>query len=190
MEPIVFTKPVYRDSTRVSDYIGGKFTTSPDNSYNHSNETNSFGQIYWFRTHTHEYYNFSYGAFGYTGNYKVTAVEELAGNKSYFGGGVSGDFCANIPLDMIDIRIAGLKGTLYYEDGDYRKFRLLANNHYLTLASTELLGYNISETFGLDIKLNKKNSIGWYISNGMSGQFLSGERFFIFIRYSLLFFCN
>ena len=178
MEPIVFTKPAYRDSTRVSDFIGGKITTSPDSTFNRSDETNSFGQIYWFRTHTHKYYNFSYGAFGYLGNYKVTAVKELAGNKSYFGGGVSADICANIPLDVIDIRIAGLKGTLYYEDGDYRKFRLAAINQKLALASTELLGYNLSETFGFDIKLTKKNSIGCYTSNGISGQFISGERFF------------
>jgi len=178
MEPIVFTKPLYHDTATVSSYIGGKFNTSLDSAYNNSGETNSFGQIYWFRTHIQKYYNFSYGAFGYLGNYKVTAVNELAGNKSYFGGGVSGEFCVNIPIDVIDIRVIGLKGTMYYEDGNYRRFKMLARDQKLAITSTDLYGYNLSETFGMDIKLNKISSVGWYISNGMSGHLISGERFF------------
>ena len=178
MEPIVFTKPLYHDTATVSSYIGGKFNTALDSAYNNSGETNSFGQIYWFRTHIQKYYNFSYGAFGYLGNYKVTAVKELTGNKSYFGGGVSGEFCVNIPVDAIDIRIIGLKGTMYYEDGNYRRFKMLARDQKLAITSTDLYGYNLSETFGMDIKLNKISSVGCYISNGMSGQLISGERFF------------
>lgn len=185
MDNIVFTKPVYRDSSRVTSYIGGKFTQSLNISQNHSNETNYnpndanyFGQLYLFRTHTKRNYSYSYGAFGYYGDYNVEAVKAYNGKKSYFGGGISSDICLNIPLDMIDIKIAGLKGTLYYEDGDFRKFKILAGEQHLAQTSSDLVGYNISGTSGLDLKLNKVNSIGIYLSSGISGEFISRERFF------------
>lgn len=178
MDAIVFTTPVYRDSAQVTSYMGGKFTHSVDSSFHRSNETNLFGQVYWFRTHTDKYYNFSYGAFGYYGEYHVSAVQEYRGKKGYFGGGLSSEYSWNIPLGFADFRVFGLKGTLYYEDGDYRKFKILAGEQKLAQVSTDLFGFNISETMELDIKLNKVSSIGLFISNGISGQLISGERFY------------
>jgi hypothetical protein len=178
LDPIVFTKPVYRDSAMVTNYIGGKLTQSLDSTYNWSHETNFFGQAYWFRTHTQKYYSFSYGAFGYLGNFNVIEVPDYAGNKSYFGGGLSGDICWNIPLKVIDLKLVGLKGSFYYEDGDFRKFKILAEEQNLAVTTTDQFAYNVSLTSGVDVKLNKVSSIGLYFSNGMSALLVSKARFF------------
>lgn len=177
IDAIVFTKPVYRDTASVTDYVGAKFSRSLDSMYNYSNETNTFGELYWFRTHTQKYYNFSYGAFGYLGNYDVKAISSLSGPKSYFGAGISADIGVSIPIGIFNFRLAGLKGTLYFEEGDYRRFKYLAKSANLGNVSTDLLGYNISETFGVDISLSKKYSIGMNTTNGISGQITSGDRF-------------
>ncbi|MGC3977371.1 MAG: hypothetical protein QM751_03525 [Paludibacteraceae bacterium] len=93
IDPIVFVKPVYKDSALVTTYIGGKYTHSVDSAYSHANEVNYFGQLSCSQTHILKYYNFSYGAFGYLGNYKVAKIDNLKGNKMYYGGGISSEFC-------------------------------------------------------------------------------------------------
>lgn len=168
IEPIVFNKPLYADSTKLTSYIGGKFTRSANSAYYHSEETNYFGQAYWAQTHTKEYYNYSYGAFGYIGSYKVTEVVNYNGNKPYFGGGLSGEINFNVPLKTIDIRFIGVKGTLFYEDGEFTRFRRIASQQNLIRGVTSSqFAYNISLNHGLDLKVNR-GRLGFDLSEGVT----------------------
>ena len=109
--PMVFIKPVYADSALVTTHIGGRYTHSIDSAY-HKNEMNYFGQLDWSRTHILKKYNYSYGAFGYMGTYKVAKIEDFKGKKTYYGGGLAGEFCLNISQQKsVDIRIIGIKGA-------------------------------------------------------------------------------
>jgi len=168
IEPIVFNKPLYSDSVKVATYIGGKYTQTVDSAYDQKGEKNYFGQLYWAQTHTEKCYNYSYGAFVYLGSYKVTAVENYNGNKSYYGGGLSGDFNFNLPLKTVDIRFIGIKGTLFYEDGDFTRFRRIASQQNLIYGvSSSKFSYNISMLQGINFKL-KKSTIGIDISSGIT----------------------
>lgn len=167
IDPIVFTKPVYRDSATVTDYLGGKYSHSYDYMYFNPGETNAFGQAYWFRTRSDQDYTYSYGAYGYLGNYNVQATEYLNGKKSYFGGGISGDLCFNIDLPQVDFRIIGIKGSLFYEDGNYLKFKNLVDQTTSAFAAPDRVGFNMSSFSGIDFKL-KKSSLGFYFSAGLT----------------------
>lgn len=168
VNPIVFIKPVYADSALVTTYIGGKYTHTIDSAYSHKNEVNYFGQLNWSQTHTLKYYNFSYGAFGYLGTYKVAELENFKGNKTYYGGGISSEFCLNIPLKSVDLRIIGIKGSLYYENGDFTKFRRIASEQNLISGvSASQFAYNISFTSGYEFKY-KNSSFGLDGSTGMT----------------------
>lgn len=177
MNPIVFTKPVYRDTATITDYIGGKFSHSIDSAYYQSGETNSFGQIYLFRTHTKKNYSFSYGGYGYMGDYNVQVLQTYRGKKNYFGGGLSGDISLNLPSRLVDFRIIGIQGTLFYEDGDFRKFKMLAGQQYMATTSTNQFGFNVCMTSALDFKLNEWSSIGYSVALGISGELVTGHRF-------------
>jgi len=168
VDPILFTKPIYTDSSKTSTYIGGKFSQSQDSAFNHSGEKNYFGQLFWSQTQTNRNYNFSYGGYGYFGSYKVLEIKEFSGKKSYYGAGVSSEINLNIPLSIIDIRIVGVKGTLFYENGDFTNFRkIAAKKELMTGISSSKLAYNISYIFGSDFKL-KKGSAGFDASYGFT----------------------
>lgn len=168
VNPIVFIKPVYTDSSLVTTYIGGKYTHTTDSAYSHKNEVNYFGQLNWSQTHTLKHYNFSYGAFGYFGTYKVAELENFKGNKTYYGGGLSSEFCLNIPLTNSDLRIIGIKGSLYYENGDFTKFRrIAAEQNLVSGVSASQFAYNISLTSGYEFNY-KNSSFGLDGSTGMT----------------------
>jgi hypothetical protein len=181
-DPIVFSKPVYRDTATVSDYIGGKFTHSYDSIYFNPYESNSFGQVYWFRTRSEKDYCYSYGGFGYLGNYNVAAIESLKGKKNYFGVGVSGDLCLNIDLDFADLRVLGVKGALFYEDGEYQRFKKQINTQNLGISVTDKIGINLASYTGFDVKL-KKSSFGMYFTTGITTGFSSS---FLMFNYSAI----
>ena len=168
IDPISFNKPLYADSVKVTTYIGGKFTETNDSAFLQKGEKNYYGQLYWAQTHTGEYYNYSYGAFGYMGSYNVTKVPDFNGNKSYYGGGLSGELNFNLPLKTIDIRIIGVKGTLIYENGDFTRFRSLAYaQNLITGVSHSQLEYNVSLVNGFDFKVNK-GKFGIDLSEGIT----------------------
>ena len=178
INPIVFNKPVYSDSLKVTTYLGGKYTQTVDSAYNQEGEKNQFGQLYWAQTHIEKYYNYSYGAFGYIGRYKVAKVENYNGNKSYYGGGVSGEINFNIPLQSVDIRLIGIQGMLMYEDGAFTRFRRLAGEqHLISGVTSSKLAYNISCLQGIDFKI-QKSTIGLDISNGITYFTNDSPRFF------------
>ena len=180
IDPIAFNKPLYSDSLKVTTYIGGKYTHSVDSAYDQKGERNYFGQLYWAQTHIEKYYNYSYGAFGYLGSYKVAAVENYKGDKSYYGGGLSGETNFNIPLSNVDIRLIGVKGTLFYENGDFTRFRSLASEQNLiTGVTSSRFSYNISCLQGLDFKLNK-STIGADVSTGITSFVNDSPSFFTF----------
>ena len=168
VDPIVFIKPLYADSTKQTTYIGGKYDMSNQNTYLHYGEMNYFGQMYWAQSHIAKNYNYSYGAFGYAGSYKVLEVENFNGNKSYYGGGLSGEFNFNLPTKTIDIHLIGLKGTLLYENGDFTRFRqMAAQQNLISGVSSSLFAYNISMTEGIEFKI-MKDRFGIDFSNGLT----------------------
>jgi len=179
VEPIVFVKPVYADSSRVTTYIGGKYTHSVDSAFGHRNESNYFGQIYWSQTQTERNYNFSYGVFGYLGSYRVVEVPLFQGNKPYYGGGLSGEISINTPFRNFDLRFAGLKGTLYYENGEFSRFRRMASEQVLiTGVNSSLFAYNLSYTIGGDFNLKRQNSLGFAASYGITYPINEEDAFF------------
>jgi hypothetical protein len=178
VDPILFVKPVYTDSVFTSSYIGGKFTHTTDSAYSNKNEANYFGQLNWSQTQTGKYYCFSYGAFGYLGSYKVVALEHLKGNKSYYGGGLSSEFCLNIPLGNAGLRLIGIKGSLYYENGDFTRFRRIAAEQDLISGVTRSqFAYNISMSSGYEFKF-KKSSFGFDATYGITRFIVEDPAFF------------
>lgn len=164
IDPIVFSKPAYRDTACVSNYVGGKLNRSVYMNQYESLSDNYFGQLYLFQTQTNKYYNLSYGAFGYYG--RIGIEEDLKPNyKGYFGGGVSADIQLNIPIQNIDLRLIGVKASAIYEDGEY--FR----DKYSGLESlgifTDKFACNISQTGGMTFKF-RKSSFGVDFSYGFT----------------------
>ena len=168
VDPIVFVKPVYTDSSLVTSYIGGKYTHTIDSAYSHMNEVNHFGQLNWSQTYTAKHYNFSYGAFGYVGSYKVDKLDDFKGDKPYYGGGLSSELCLNIPLHNADLRLIGMKGSFYYENGDFTRFRRMAfAQHLISGVSASEFAYNLSMTTGCEFKF-RHSSLGFDSSMGMT----------------------
>lgn len=169
IEPIVFTKPVYRDSAFVSSYIGGKMNKSFfPNTYSDVKD-NYYGQLNLSQTQTEEYYNLSYGAYGYLGKIGILNMcydNEIHGttdSKKYFGGGISADFQLSIPFQNIIFRPFGIRSSLLYEDGEYEKYKR-KNLESIGLVPDKF-AVNLSGTSGLDYKF-KQSSIGVNFSAG------------------------
>ena len=169
IEPIVFTKPVYRDSAFVSSYLGVKLNKSFfQNTYSDIKD-NYYGQLNLSQTQTEEYYNLSYGAFGYLGQIGISNMYyennnyETTDYKKYYGGGVSADFQLSIPFQNIIFRPFGLRGSLLYENGEYLKYKR-KNMESIALVPDKF-AVNLSGTFGLDYKF-KQSSVGVNISAG------------------------
>lgn len=164
IDPIVFTKPAYRDSTSVSNYVGGKLNRSV---YMNKYETltdNYFGQLYCFQTITNKYFNTSFGAFGYLG--KVGVEENSITNyKSYFGGGVSADAQLSFLYMNFNFKPIGIKGSLLYEDGQYSQVRTNQLSEF-GLYPDKFMG-NFSQTAGIDYQF-RRSSLGLDISCGYS----------------------
>jgi len=173
-DPIYFTKPMFKDSSISSNYFGGKYSHSIDSGYRR-NETNYFSEIYLFRSNTMKFFNFSYGIYGYGGSYKVVNFEKFKGNKYYYGGGISSEANLHSIQSLFDLRYIGIKGSIIYEDGDYRVFRLESSKDKLTQnINGNTLNYNISTTSEIVLKL--KNSIlGLYGSIGVTKSFYQPE---------------
>lgn len=169
IEPIVFTKPVYRDSAIVSSYIGGKLNKSFfQNAYSDVKD-NYYGQLNVSQTQTEEYYNLSYGAFGYFGKIGIlnkfydNGIYETTDYKKYYGGGVSADFQLSIPFQNIIIRPFGIRASLLYENGEYLKYKR-KDLESIALVPDKF-AVNLSGTFGLDYKF-KQSSVGVNFSAG------------------------
>ena len=173
VEPMTFIKPVHTDSIKVITHIGGRFTHTTDSAYN-GNETNYLGQLELSQTHIFRNYNFSYGAFGYMGKYKVAKLEDFKGKKKYYGGGLAGEFNFNFPLKSVDLR-TGIRGALYYEDGSFTKFRKLAKDQNLIIGvANSRFAYNISFLMGFEIK-HAKNS-GFGLEGSMGSTYFINDR--------------
>lgn len=167
IDPIVFTKPTYRDSVSVSNYVGGKLNRSEYlNQYEDLTE-NYFGQVYIFQTITNKYFNTSYGAFGYLGKMGIENVENnfVKQFENYYGAGVSADVQLNIPFRNINFKPLGIKGSFIYEDGNYYQYRAREMGG-IGLSPDKFMG-NISQTAGIDYQF-RQSSLGLDISGGYS----------------------
>jgi len=167
IDPIVFTKPVYHDSTSVSSFVGGKLNRSQYLNRFESLGNNYFGQVYLFQTITNKYYSTSYGAFGYLGKMGIEDVENnfIQQYKNYFGAGVSAEAQLNIPYQNLNFRPLGIKGSLLYEDGQYYQQR--ASELGGVFLSPDRFMANISQTSGIDYRF-RNSSVGLDISAGYS----------------------
>lgn len=167
IEPIVFAKPVYRDSAFVTSYVGGKFNRSEFMNPYSDMYSNYFGQLNWSQTQTEKYFNLSYGAFGYYGQITLDQYESYEPfditNKGYFGGGISADIQLNLPFENVNIRPIGIRGSAVYEDGEFAKYK--RQNLNIIGFSPDKIAMNLSQTAGIDFKL-KRSSIGFNISVG------------------------
>jgi hypothetical protein len=164
IDPIVFTKPAYRDSVTASNYVGGKLNRSIYLNQFETLSDNYFGQLYCFQTITNKYFNTSFGAFGYFG--KVGIEEnQITNYMSYFGGGVSADAQLNIPYMNLNFKPLGIKGSLIYEDGPYSQVR--ADQLGGLAMYPDKFMCNISQTAGIDYQFNR-SSLGLDISAGYS----------------------
>jgi len=176
-EPIYFGKPVYKDSAVSAIYVGGKFCHSIDSAYSHKNETNYFGELYVYRSHSWQYLNLSYGLFGYTGSYKVAAIQKYAGKKTYQGGGISSEMNMRFSNKNFEFRVLGIRGSLIFENGQFYSFRKKAfDENLIDNYSPGYYSWNLSFSNELIYKL-KKSSIGFYSSLGVTKNFASDGGF-------------
>lgn len=185
-DPIFFTKPVYKDSAVVATYVGGKFCQTADSAYFHKNESSYFGELYLYRSHSQKFFNYAYGIFGYQGSYRVAQLEQFKGNKHFYGGGVSGEMNLNLPVYIVDMRLFGVRGSAWYEGGDFYSFRKYASDQGLIEnVNTSHLAYNISFMQEYNFRLNN-SSVGFYHSLGTTSDL---EHQYSYLTYtSTLFF--
>jgi hypothetical protein len=170
IDPIVFTKPIYCDSTTTNTYVGGKVNASTYFNNNGETKQNHYGQAYAFQTLTDKYFIFSYGAFGYYGTIDTQINSPITNFLSYMGGGISSEINLNIPLKTINIHPIGMKGTVYYEDGQFARYKNRNENlnglyELQNGRKADRFAYNISFNTGLDVKL-KNNTLGVSYSLG------------------------
>ena len=158
-EPIPFVSPPStksNDSTIISTSVGGKYTHSLHDANAHMGETNKSGMAFIYQTHTNKNFYFSYGCYGYSGEYLVKYYPETSKLEPYYGFGLSGEAGFNLPLSNIfDFHVLGIRGSVFYEDGQYANFRKFVSSipengyyHYNAYSSTN--GYNISFTTGIN----------------------------------------
>lgn len=116
-------KPAYRDKDTTANYVSAYVSHNDGYGY-FPNEDITFGGARFHRAHTFRRLNLTYGAFGYAGIYDVRLVTDRQGEKSFFGGGVSGEANLNIPLvDLFDWRIVGLRVSAWGEGGEFSRFK-------------------------------------------------------------------
>lgn len=166
IDPIVFTKPVYKDSATLQSYLGGKFNkTDYINSYDKL-VNNYFGQLYVHQTYTAKYFNTSYGVYGYTGKMHIRDYETPIYTKQFYGGGFSADIQLTIPFYKFIVKPIGYKGSFLYETGDYYKMRY-NNLRGSALIPDKFMG-NISQTIGASYLINNTSNLGVDFSLGYS----------------------
>jgi hypothetical protein len=167
IEPIVFAKPMHRDTAFTSNYIGGKYSnTHYLNMYNDI-IGNNLGQVNIYQTYTRKYFNTSYGAFAYMGNIKIADYlnnnPRDNDNKNYYGFGTSADVQLNIPIGRFALRPIGGRFSVLYENGEYARYK---NEQLAALGIiNNFVSTTISQTFGADYYF-KKSSIGFNFSGG------------------------
>ncbi|MFZ6051611.1 hypothetical protein [Halocola ammonii] len=116
-------KPAYHDKDTSASYVSAYLSHNDGYGY-FTNEDIIFGGARFHRAHTFKNFNLAYGAFGYAGSYNVQLVRDLQGEKSFFGGGLSGEANLNIPLfDLFDWRVLGIRATAWGEGGEFARFK-------------------------------------------------------------------
>ena len=175
--PIYFAKPFYKDSAVRAIYVGGKFEHSLDSAYSNSHEKNYFGEFYIYRSHSWLHCNLSYGLFGYTGSYKVAAIQQYRGDKPYYGGGISTELDFKITEKNFEWRFLGFRGTLIYEDGSFYDFRRRAfDENLISDVSPGRYAYNFSVSSEYIYKF-RQNCLGLYTSYGWTRNFRYNDVF-------------
>jgi hypothetical protein len=167
IEPIVFTKPMHRDTAFTTSYVGGKYSnTQYLDSYTDLLE-NNLGQVNLYQTYTRKFLNASYGGFAYVGSIKISDYlnnhPENSDNKNYYGFGATADVQLNLPFGNFALRPLGARVSALYENGEYANYK---NNLYHILSiKNNYIATSISQTFGADYYF-KKSSIGFNFSAG------------------------
>lgn len=195
-------KPAYQEEEEKATYLFGQFyqSTGYDTVFP-VNFISYYGDLAYVKSSSAADHNMAYAMFFSGGNYRVRSLENYNGNKFFLGGGFIGDINVNIPFKNVDWRIIGIKGAVTYENGEYSKFRTLADKDGLIIdihpnnlaasmhLTSELLG-KINET-----NFSFYNSFG--ITYGIRNVFLisqalqfTNKRTTILIQPSYLIFIN
>lgn len=205
-------KPAYGEEEEKATYLSGQFYQSTGYDTVRSLSTmypimspvdmiSYYGDFAYIKSSSAADHNTAYGMFVSGGNYKVKSLDEFNGNKYFLGAGLIGDINVNIPFKHVDWRIIGIKGAITYENGEYSKFRTLADREGLIIdihpnniaASMHLT----SEVLGKinDINISFYNSFG--LTYGRKNIFLvsqalqfTHQRTTVFLQPSYLIFIN
>lgn len=77
-----------------------------------------------YRSHSKKWAAYSYGAYGFFGEYSAVPFYNYAPEiRSYYGLGINGEAFLNLPLESFDWRIAGIKASFSQEFGPFNRFR-------------------------------------------------------------------
>ena len=183
------TKPIYKDTAdnkKAATYVSGQYFTNFGEGY-YSDEFSRFGDFLIHRVHSEKHHNISYGILGYMGKYHVNELTDFKGDKSFYGGGVTGGFNVRLPIKRIEWRILGLQSTLLYEDGQYSAFRREAEDAEELFSGDEQVLFNnmhpdnliVNARISTELIINlDKTSLGFYISAGNTWG-IPGEKHFI-----------
>ncbi len=166
IEPVVFTKPMHRDTAFTTNYVGGKYSNTQYYDYIDPVE-NNLGQVNFYQTYTQKHLNASYGGFAYLGKIKITDyINDYPNNiasKNYYGFGAIADVQLNLPFGNFALRPIGGRFSMLYENGEYARYK--TNQLEEVGITNNYLATSISQTFGADYYF-KKSSIGFNTSIG------------------------
>lgn len=166
IEPVVFTKPMHRDTAFTSNYVGAKYShTLYDGMYEFNDlSVNNMAQAYFYQTYTRKLLNASYGTFGYLGNIGVIPGSGVTEYKNYFGLGGTTDVQVNVSMGRFALRPIGCRFSLLYENGEFAKYKRdvipyigAVNNSFSS---------SLSQTFGAEYYF-KKSSLAFNLSVGV-----------------------
>lgn len=161
-------QPAHADTTSVvkeATYVSGNLAFTPGPGAYESGESSVFGGLAINKSIVHNSYGFNYGAFGYLGKYEVSEFKNGAGNKNYFGGGITGGSYLRLGKrrKFLDL---GVRASVMHEGGEYRAYRRdfrLINDfidqhpHSLT---THLIGQMVFNFKLADLKAGVYSSFG------------------------------
>jgi hypothetical protein len=143
-------KPFNTDSSGIAHYVSGSVYVS-NKAYEYRESSRIYSGNYHFSL-SRKNYSFSVGAGGYTGNYLVKTAFDLNGTKAFWGVSTTSEISYCIPIEALNWKIAGLRYSVFYEDGEFSKFRELAREKYpIDNLSDENFLHNVSYTSEFDI---------------------------------------
>lgn len=159
-------KPNYTDTSSVIQkavFISGKYANSGPDAYQEGENTQLF-TVKAYKSVVYKSHDFSFGGFGYYGDYKVENVPGLNGQKNLYGLGLLHEGNFRIGKKRKGFH-AGYRMSLWYEDGAYDQFRRDFDD--LGDDFVNLHPQRTNLYLGFQLKGFFTNQTGLYFSSGM-----------------------